>query len=169
MKIPARSKLVKTAFDVALIVLVVWVVLLSFGVIRRGGRFTKGKPAPAVSVLSLENGQQLHLSDFAGKPLVLTFFSTNCPSCIRELPDLEKLKDEAGDAVEVLIVTLDPPKKVRAYMKQQNFSFHVAYDAEGVTHDAYNVDTIPYNVLITADGQIQDDIIGGLKRSDFGG
>jgi hypothetical protein len=67
--------------------------------------------------------------------------------------------------VEFLIVTHDNPQKVAAYMESRDFDFHVAWD-NGNAHDAFAVDTIPYNVVITADGQIRTDVIGGLRLSD---
>jgi peroxiredoxin len=165
MKLPDRHTLFKRGFDALLIIAVIYALLLATGIVRRGGRFDEGRAAPNFQVQSLRDGKVLSLADFSGKTLVMTFFSTSCPSCKRELPDLDAMKAEAGDEVEFLIVTNDNPQKVAAYMESQDFDFHVAYDS-GNAHDAFAVDTIPYNVVITADGDIRTDVIGGLRLSD---
>ncbi len=166
MKLPDRHTMLKRGFDAILIVAVIYALLLATGIIRRGGRFDEGRAAPDFQVLSLRDDKTLSLADFSGKTLVLTFFSTTCPSCKRELPDLQELKAEAGDDVEFLVITNDNPQRVTAYMKQERMDFHVAWD-NGNTHDAFNVDTIPYNVVIAPDGTVRADVIGGLRSSDI--
>ncbi|MFH1529595.1 MAG: redoxin domain-containing protein [Pseudomonadota bacterium] len=166
MKLLDRHTLFKRGFDAVLIIAVIYALLLATGIIRRGGRFEEGRSAPDFQVQSLRDGKTYGLSDFSGKTLVMTFFSTTCPSCKRELPELHAMKDEVGDEVEFLIVTHDNPLKVRAYMKSQDLDFHVAHD-NGGTHDAYAVDTIPYSVVITPDGSIKADVIGALRMTDI--
>lgn len=165
MKLPDRHTLFKRGFDAILILAVIYAVLLATGIVRRGGRLEEGRAAPDFQVQSLRDGKTLSLADFSGKTLVMTFFSTTCPSCKRELPDLDAMKAEAGEEVEFLIVTNDNPQKVAAYMKSRDFDFHVAWD-NGSAHDAFAVDTIPYNVVITGEGEIRADVIGGLRLSD---
>ena len=166
MKLPDRKTMLKRGFDAILIVAVIYALLLATGIVRRGGRFDEGRVAPDFQVQSLRDDKSLSLADFSGKTLVVTFFSTSCPSCKRELPDLQELKAEAGDDVEFLVITNDNPQRVTAYMAQQRFDFHVAWD-NGNAHDAFNVDTIPYNVVIAPDGTVRADVIGGLRSSDI--
>ena len=166
MKIPDRHTLLKRGFDAVLIIAVIYALLLATGTIRRGGRFDEGRPAPDFQVQNIQDGEVLSLADFSGKTLVVTFFSTTCPSCKRELPDLHAMKSEAGDEVEFLIVTNDNPRKVAAYMESRDLDFRVAWD-DGSAHDAFAVDTIPYNVVISPDGTIRTDVIGALRMSDI--
>ena len=166
MKLPDRHILFKRGFDAVLILAVIYALLLATGIIRRGGHFEEGRSAPDFQVQSLRDGKIYRLSDFSGKTLVMTFFSTTCPSCKRELPELHAMKEEVGDKVEFLIVTHDNPVKVKDYMESQDLDFHVAYDS-GSAHDAYAVDTIPYNVVISPDGSIKADVIGALRMSDI--
>ena len=166
MKLPERHVLMKRGFDVILILAVIYAMLLATGIIRRGGHFEEGRAAPDFKVQSLRDGKALTLADYSGKTLVLTFFSTSCASCKRELPDLREIKAEVGDDVEFLIVTNDNPQVVTAYMQSQGLDFHVAWD-NGMAHDAYNVDTIPYNIVINPEGGIQADVIGALRKKDI--
>ena len=51
-------------------------------------------------------------------------------------------------------------------MESHDLDFHVAWD-DGSAHDAFAVDTIPYNVVINPEGAIRADVIGGLRISDI--
>lgn len=166
MKMPERSIIIRRVFDLVLIGALIYAGLLATGVVRRGGRFEQGSPAPELVLRKLPDGANLSLADFRGKPLVLTFFSTSCPSCRRELPDLAEMKAELGDKVNFLVVTNDAPNVVMEYLKKEGLDLALAWDS-GTTHQRYQVDTIPYNVVISADGIIKQDVIGGLKLSDL--
>ena len=160
-----RHALLKRGFDILLIGAMIYAALMAFGVVRRGGRFAEGGTAPAFKVQSLPDGKELNLEDYKGKPLLLNFFSTDCPSCVSELPHLEEISEEAGDRLEVLVVSNDAPAALQAYLRQESISLPAAYD-QGPAHRAYGVDTIPYVVIIDKDGNIQGDYIGGVKWSD---
>ncbi|MGZ4982242.1 MAG: peroxiredoxin family protein, partial [Methylobacter sp.] len=43
--------------------------------------------APDVTFTTI-TGQKIALKDFRGKPVIVTFWATDCPSCIQEIPDL---------------------------------------------------------------------------------
>ncbi len=152
--------LLKRGFDILLIA-----AMMAFGVVRRGGRFVEGGTAPAFKVQSLQEGKEISLAEFRGKPLLINFFSTDCPSCVRELPHLADIKAEAGDRLEVLVISNDSPATLTSYFKQEGIALPVAYD-RGPAHRAYGVDTIPYLVVIDKEGNIQGDYIGGIKWSD---
>src|SRR5512136_1791045 len=57
----------------------------SFGV----QRFPERKEAPIFSLNSLD-GKKISLSEFKGKPVLVTFWATWCESCKEELPVLNK-------------------------------------------------------------------------------
>ncbi len=160
-----RHALLKRGFDILLIVAMIYAALMAFGVVRRGGRFAEGGTAPAFTVRSLPDGQELNLADFKGKPLLINFFSTDCPSCRSELPHLAEISEEAGDRLEVLVISNDAPTTLLAYLRQESIALPVAFDP-GPAHRAYAVDTIPYVVVIDKEGNIQGDYIGGIKWSD---
>ena len=53
-----------------------------------------------------EDGNEVRLSDFLGEPVVLNFWTTWCPSCVRETPYFQQLYTEMGTGVRVLKVNL---------------------------------------------------------------
>ena len=74
--------------------------------------------------LSDHNGQARHLSDFAGKVVVVFFGYTQCPdvcpATMIELAQVKKLLGADGERLQALFVTLDPerdtPELLKAYM-----------------------------------------------------
>jgi cytochrome c biogenesis protein CcmG/thiol:disulfide interchange protein DsbE len=161
-----RHVILKRAFDFLLIAAMIYAALLAFGVIRRGGRFEEGRPAPAFAVRDVENGKEVRLADYRGKPVLLNFFSTGCPSCRRELPHIAEMKAEAGDRLEVLVISTDSPAELKSFFKQESIALPAGWD-RGVAHQAYGVDTIPYLVMIDKEGKIRGDYIGGISWSDI--
>ena len=74
--------------------------------------------------LSDHHGQVRHLSDFAGKVVVVFFGYTQCPdvcpATMIELAQVKKLLGADGERLQALFVTLDPerdtPELLKAYM-----------------------------------------------------
>ncbi len=96
----------------------------------RAGAFDPPRQAPELAVQG-SDGQELKLSRFRGKVVVLGFGFTSCPDvCPVTLNVLaqarKKLGAQAGD-VQVLYVTVDPerdtPERMRQYLKAFDASF----------------------------------------------
>ena len=74
--------------------------------------------------LSDHNGQLRHLTDFAGKVVVMFFGYTQCPdvcpSTMAEMAEIKKALGADGERLQVLFVTVDPqrdtPELLKAYM-----------------------------------------------------
>ena len=49
--------------------------------------------APDIT-LQLIDGKKLKLSSLKGKPVLITFWATSCPGCIKEMPHLMELYHE---------------------------------------------------------------------------
>ena len=81
--------------------------------------------------LADHNGQVRHLSDFAGKVVVVFFGYTQCPdvcpTTLAELAEVKKLLGKDGDRVQGLFVTVDPerdtPELLKAYLANFDASF----------------------------------------------
>jgi protein SCO1/2 len=81
--------------------------------------------------LADHNGQVRHLSDFAGKVVVVFFGYTQCPdvcpTTLAELVEVKKLLGKDGDRLQALFVTVDPardtPELLKAYMANFDASF----------------------------------------------
>ena len=52
-----------------------------------------------------DNGFEENFSTSNDKIILLNFWATWCPPCIKEIPDLQKLKKEFGSAIEILFIS----------------------------------------------------------------
>ncbi len=70
------------------------------------------------------DGGRLRVSEFRGKPLLLNFWATWCPPCIKEMPLLDSFHREQG--WQVLGLAVDQAGPVREYLQRVPVSFAIA-------------------------------------------
>jgi thiol-disulfide isomerase/thioredoxin len=98
----------------------------------------------------------VNLSAYQGKAVVLTFWATWCPYCLKELPILENLQRKAGKDLQVIAVNTenyDTFRNVARAMK--TLELRIAYDPEERAAKSFGVNGIPHLVIIGRDGKIQ--------------
>ena len=104
-----------------------------------------------------EAGQQISLVALRGKVVVLTFWTSWCPYCRKELPILENIQKAAGKAqLEVIAVNSREDRQTyRALLRHLGkLEFTMTGDWKGVVSDAYGVHAIPHMFLIGRDGKV---------------
>lgn len=112
------------------------------------------------------NGKLVSLSDFIGKPIVINFWAYWCGPCGRELPHFDKLAKEYKGTVEFLMVSVDLSKEtVKKYVLQNGYTFPLYFDDTESGSDAYSVSAIPVTVFITADGNIDEKLVGAISET----
>ena len=80
------------------------------------------KNSPDIRLVILDGGQ-LQLASLRGKPLLVTFWATTCPSCIKEMPHLIELYEELSPrGLEIIGIAMDydPPNHVLAMRNAKN-------------------------------------------------
>ena len=120
-------------------------------------------------VLSTLEGEQKTIKAWQGKTLLINFWATWCPPCVREIPLLvEGQKDWLGDQVQVIGIALDKPEKVQAFAEdfQINYPLLVGgMDAIELTRTLGNqYTTLPYTVFVDKNGIVRGVHAGELKK-----
>lgn len=101
------------------------------------------------------NNRKAMLSDFEGKPIIISFWATWCGYCLYEMPDFEAAYKEYGDEIQFLIVnTNDSQKKAAEYIESMGYTFPVYYDLEYYAYEAYGLSSLPRTVAIDKDGNM---------------
>ena len=112
--------------------------------------------APDFTVYDLE-GNEVHLSDFIGKTVILNFWASWCGPCKMEMPDFHEKYLELGNEIHFLMInmtdgsreTVDSASK---FIAEQEYTFPVFYDTESDASAAYGVYSLPTTFFIDAEG-----------------
>jgi peroxiredoxin len=124
--------------------------------------------APDISLLSID-GKELRLPAYRGRPVLVTFWSTTCPSCVREIPHLTELYRElAPRGLEIIGIATayDPPNRVLEMRKSRDIPYPVALDLHADAAHAFgDVRVTPTSFLIAPDGQVVKSKVGRLDMT----
>ena len=122
--------------------------------------------APEIT-LQLIDGNKLELGSLKGKPVLITFWATSCPGCIKEMPHLIELYEELhNEGLEIIGIAMpyDRPDYVMEMIKRKKVPYHIAFDLKGEAVNAFGkVSLTPTSFLINAEGKIVKKKIGEMK------
>ena len=129
---------------------------------------TQKPQAPAATFTTLD-GKSLSLEQLRGKVVLVNFWATSCPGCVKEMPDMiEAYRDYKDKGFEIVAVAMsyDPPNYVANFVQTRQLPFPVVLDIKGEHARAFgDVQLTPTSFLIGKDGSILDQKLGEL---DFG-
>ena len=121
--------------------------------------------APAATFTTLE-GQSIALSQLRGKIVVVNFWATSCPGCVKEIPELADLYRQYKDrGLEIIAVAMsyDPPNYVANFAKTRQVPFPIALDVNGDhAREFGNVQVTPTSFIIDKDGSVIEEKLGEL-------
>lgn len=117
--------------------------------------------------LQLIDGKKLKLSSLKGKPVLITFWATSCPGCIKEMPHLIELYNELhSQGLEIIGIAMpyDRPDYVMEMVKRKKIPYLIAFDLKSEAVNAFGkVSLTPTTFLINKKGKIVKKKIGEMK------
>ena len=124
------------------------------------------KPAaPAVTFTTLE-GKPIALEGLRGKVVLVNFWATSCPGCIKEMPGMVETYNQyknKGFEIVAVAMSYDPPNYVLNFVQTRQLPFPVALDIDGAHARAFgNVQLTPTSFIIGKDGAVLEQKIGEL-------
>ncbi len=126
------------------------------------------KAAPPLQVTTLD-GKPMSLASLRGKPVLVTFWATTCPGCIKEMPHLVELYQAmAPRGLEIIAIAMeyDPEEQVRTMVAQKQLPYPVALDRDGSAALAFGgVSLTPSNFLIDPQGRIAQYKLGEMDMN----
>jgi len=111
------------------------------------------------------DGAPVKLSDFEGKIVFLNFWTTWCPDCVYEMPDIEKLhkKMNNNDFIILGIDLKESPKKVKKFIQKHNLTFKIILDKKGDMGRAFGIRSIPTTFILNRQGGLIGKAMGARK------
>jgi len=99
-------------------------------------------------------GNNIKLSEFRGKVVVLNFWFIKCKPCILEMPQLNELKNlYSTKDVEFLAITFDNKDLVEQFLEEHTFNYKIASNAMDAIK-IHGVNSFPTNMVINQSGKI---------------
>ena len=108
-----------------------------------------GYLAPDFKLINLK-GQEVRLSDYRGKPVMLNFW-TYCDICKEELPYIQSVYDNRGSLIPDLVILAvnvsQPADQVEEFVSYYGYTFDFLVDTWATVASDYYIHEIPYNIL----------------------
>lgn len=115
------------------------------------------------AVFATITGAKPSLAEWRGKPVLIAFWATDCPTCLKEIPALKDLHRRfSGRGLRMVASAMphDMPSRVVSFAQTYALPYAVALDPLGENADAFQVKATPTTLLLDKDGGIVERIVG---------
>lgn len=131
-----------------------------------------GEPIPAPDFTVTDNeGNEVSLYDFAGKPVIINFSTSWCPHCISEKPVFQKAYDKYGDKINFLMVDLVGNRETvqdgKDFIAKNGYTYPAYYDISQEAAITYGITSFPSTFFINEDMDIVFNYFGGMNGALF--
>ena len=125
------------------------------------GEHLVGKPLPEMSLKGTD-GKQVNLSDLKGQVVLLDFWATWCPPCVRSLPEINEIyhaKKDGGVQVYAVNVGEDQPT-IQKFLDGKKLDLPVLMDSDESAFGKLKINGIPTTVIVKPDGVVHKVFVG---------
>ncbi|MGD2096756.1 MAG: TlpA disulfide reductase family protein [Desulfobacterales bacterium] len=107
-------------------------------------------------------GNTVSLSDFRGKIVFLNFWASWCPTCVVEMPSMEKLHRlfKNQDFALVAVNMQEGATQVKSFFEKWQLSFTALLDSSGEVATALAVNALPTTFFLNKEGRIMGMALG---------
>ena len=130
--------------------------LLAGGAHAAGFEARSATSAPELKAQDLA-GAQKTLADYRGKVVLLNFWASWCPPCLREMPSMERLREKMAGR-PLAIVALDSAEtadEVNGFLSKMKLDFPILLDPDGNNTKRWKVFALPTSFLLDAQGRVR--------------
>ena len=130
-----------------------------------------GEQAPGFTLTALD-GDEVTLSAYRGRPLLINFWASWCAPCRAEMPDLVRAyKAHQADGLVVLAINTtaqDSIADVRAFVSEFKLPFPVLLDeTDAVARGQYQLRGLPMSVFVDRKGTIVRRHLGTMSSDQI--
>ncbi|MCK7592214.1 TlpA family protein disulfide reductase [Pseudomarimonas salicorniae] len=136
------------------------------------GVIAEGEAAPALTLRQLDGGSQ-PLAGWRGQPVLINYWATWCPPCVKELPMLEALHaTREGQGLAVMTIAQeDDAGAVRAFLDRHGPGLPAFIEPPGETDSSRTFGNLrgvlPYSVLLDAEGRVLKRKAGAFTQAEL--
>lgn len=130
-----------------------------------------GDPHPGFRHQGLD-GEWVDAADFEGRAMLVNFWATWCPPCVREMPLLQETAERyAEKGLTVVGIALDEPEAIGEFIEEMSLDYPLAYGAADVIDTqrrwGNSNGVLPYTVLVDAGGVVRWQHLGEVKENEL--
>jgi thiol-disulfide isomerase/thioredoxin len=116
-------------------------------------------------------GGELAVASLHGRPLVLNFWATWCPPCIKEMPMLDAFQQKHRDRWTVLGLAVDSPTPVREFLRKTPFGFPIGLAGLTGVDLARSLGNaaggLPFSAVFNTEGRLVERKLGSLTEAEL--
>lgn len=114
--------------------------------------------APDFTVYDLD-GNEVNLSDFFGKPIIVNFWASWCGPCKMEMPDFDEAYQTYGNDISFLMVNMTDGSRetveiASSFIEESGYTFPVYFDTNYSAAITYSVSSLPTTYFMDAEGNL---------------
>lgn len=113
-------------------------------------------------------GDELRLSDLAGRIVLVNFWATWCAPCVAEMPSLERLHRRMGpDLLQIVGVNFqENAARIEPFVQRLRLTFPIVRDHDGGLRKAWQVNVFPSTFVISPQGRVAYVVTGEIDWDD---
>ncbi len=132
-----------------------------------GGSTNTAAPGFTLPALG-QSGQQVSLSQYTGKPVIVNFLASWCAPCQQETPLLASwYKQQHGHVVLLGLDENDTTADALKFAQAKGVSYPIGFDPQVKVALAYNVDGLPQTFFLNAQHRIVDHVLGAVTKAEL--
>ena len=103
------------------------------------------------------------VADYEGTPLVVNFFASWCPPCVREMPEFQDVFEQLDGQVALLGLSQDQsPQDALALVEATGVTYDVGWDLDLEVYGATGSIAMPTTAFVSPSGELLDTFAGAL-------
>lgn len=120
----------------------------------------EGTPAPAFTLKDYD-GKDLSLSDLKGKHVVIDFWGTWCPWCVKGIPEMKASYEKYSDKLEIVSVDCGDEKgDWKDAVKENEMTWKNVFDTNNEVAEKYEIQGFPTKIVLDTEGNILKVFVG---------
>lgn len=125
--------------------------------------------APPLRLPDLE-GELRDLTDYRGEVVLINFWASWCPPCVREMPSMQQLEDQLRDqGFRILAVNLgESEATIRAFLERVATDFTVLLDPQRISLEDWRALAYPSSYVVDREGRLSHSLYGAIEWHEAG-